>query len=286
MRRNRSSITALGIAVARGVESEKPEGERICYDPYARRFVPAWLYLMISFFIKNGYAERRGPGVLGFFSARDRYIDDVLQDFLNNGLQQLVILGSGYDSRAYRFEGLKNHVKIFEVDHPATQADKLAKLQAIFGTIPKHVTFVPVDFNTQILEQRLPELGYNPNLKTLFIWQGVTMYLTAEAVDDTLRFVVQQSAVGSAIVFDYLHRLVLDGVQKHGEVSNMRHYRFLTGEGLTFGIEEGGVEAFLKQHGFHQVRDMDAKGLKQAYFTGKNTGRIVASGYGIVLAEV
>ena len=286
MRRKRSSLTATGIAVARGVESEKPEGERICYDPYARRFVPGWLYSTIAFFIKSGYAERRGPGVLGFLAARDRYIDDVLQGFLEAGLQQLVILGAGYDSRAYRFEKLKNGVKVFEVDHPATQADKLAKVQAVFGTIPEHVKYVPVDFNTQTLEQRLLESGYDPHLKTLFIWQGVTMYLTAEAVDHTLKFVVQCSAPGSTIVFDYLYRRALDGVQKRVEISNMRRYRFMTGEGLTFGIEEGTVEAFLKQRGFSKVRDMDANGLKQAYCTGKNAGRKVASLYGIVVAEI
>jgi methyltransferase (TIGR00027 family) len=286
MRRNQSSLTAAGIAVARAIESGKPAGERVCFDPYARQFAPGWLYSITALFVKIGYAERRGPGVVGFIVARDRYIDDVLQDFLKNGLQQLVILGAGLDSRAYRFDGLKDRVKVFEVDHPATQADKLARVQAIFGMIPAHVSYVPVDFNTQTLEQRLPESGYDPNLKTLFIWQGVTMYLTADAVDETLRFVVQHLAPGSAIVFDYIYRLVLDGVQKHGEVSNMRRYRFMTGEGLTFGIDEGMVESFLKERGFRQVRDMDGNSLRQAYFTGKNAGRKIASGYGIVVAEV
>jgi len=284
MRRNQTSLTAIGIAIARAVESEKPEGERICYDPYARRFVTGWLYFTLAFFIKGGYAERRGPGVLGFLAAREHYIDDVLEDFLNKGLQQLVILGAGYDSRAYRFDQLKYRVKVFEVDHPATQTNKLAKVQAIFRMIPTHVTFVPVDFNKQSMEKQLQKSGYNPNLKTLFIWQGVTMYLEAEAVDDTLRFIVQNSAPGSGIVFDYLYRLVLEGTQKHGEISNMRRYRFMTGEGLTFGIEEGGVDTFLKKRGFHQVWDMDANGLKQAYFTGRNVGRKIASGYGIAIA--
>jgi methyltransferase (TIGR00027 family) len=286
MRRNQTSLTAAGIAIVRAIESEKPAGERVCFDPYAGRFAPGWLYSITALFVKIGYAEWRGPGVVGFIVARDHYIDDVLQDFLKDGLQQLVILGAGLDSRAYRFDGLKDRVKVFEVDHPATQADKLARVQTIFGMVPAHVAYVPVDFNTQTLQQRLPGSGYDPNLKTLFIWQGVTMYLTAEAVDDTLRFVVQHSAPGSAIVFDYIYRLVLDEVQKHGEVSNMRRYRFMTGEGLIFGIEEGTVEAFLKERGFRLVRDMDAQGLKQAYFTGRNAGRKIMSGYGIALAEV
>lgn len=144
MRKDQTSITAAGIAVMRAVESEKPEDERICNDPYARKFIPAWMYHVLGFFIKSGYAEWRGPGVNGFLAARDRYIDDTLQAFLDEGIQQLVILGAGYDSRVYRF--VRTGVKIFEVDHPATQEDKLVKVQTVFGRVPEHVVYVPVDF--------------------------------------------------------------------------------------------------------------------------------------------
>jgi O-methyltransferase involved in polyketide biosynthesis len=95
MRKNQSSLTAAGIALSRAIESEKPVDERICYDPYARQFTPAWMYHILGFFIKTGYAELRGPGVIGFLMARERYIDDVLKNYLSKGLQQLVILGAG-----------------------------------------------------------------------------------------------------------------------------------------------------------------------------------------------
>ncbi len=285
MRNNQSSLTAAGIAVARAVESDKPADQRICYDPYARQLIPSWMYSVFGFFIKSGYAELRGPGVNGFLVARDRYIDDVLQKFLEDGLQQLVILGAGYDSRPYRFD-LQGRVKTFEVDHPATQPDKLAKLQAIFGKVPEHVCFVPIDFNTQTLEERLLASGYEPQLKTLFIWQGVTMYLTVRAVEATLAFVANHSGPGSAIVFDYVYQAVLDGRQKHSEISNMRRYRFMSGEGLTFGIAEGAAETFLKERGFRQVEDVNADFLKAAYFAGKNAGRKVAGGYGIVTGTI
>jgi methyltransferase (TIGR00027 family) len=278
MRKTQSSLTAAGIAIARAVESERPSDERICYDPFARRFVPGWMYRIFGFFMKIGYAEWRGPGVNGFLVARDRYIDDVLQNFINAGIQQLVILGAGYDARAYRFD--LTGIKVFEVDHPATQADKLAKLQLIFGKAPEHVTYVPIDFNTQTLSAGLLACGYDPKRKTLFIWQGVTMYLTPEPVDTTLSFVVNNSAKGSAVVFDYIYRSVLDA-QKHSEVKGMRRYRFMTGEGLTFGIPEGTVETFLKERGFRHVNDINADDLKACYFNGKNAGRTVAGGYGI-----
>jgi methyltransferase (TIGR00027 family) len=284
MRKNQTSLTAAGIAIMRAVESEKPIDERICYDPYARRLISAWMYHIFGFFIKTGYAEWRGPGVNGFLAARDRYIDDVLQQLLAEGLEQLVILGAGYDARAYRFN--LAGVKTFEVDHPATQPDKLAKLRAIFGKVPEHVTYVPVDFNTQTLEGRLLESGNDPALKTLFIWQGVTMYLTDEAVDTTLEFVVNHSGTGSAIAFDYLYRELLDGVRTQNEVANMRRYRFMTGEGLTFGIPEGAAGAFLMARGFQQVKDVNAEHLKATYFTGKNASRKVAGGYGIAIGKV
>ena len=242
------------------------------------------MYHVLGFFIKSGYAERRGPGVNGFLAARDRYIDDTLQGFLDEGIDQLVILGAGYDSRAYRFA--RTGVKIFEVDHPATQEDKLVKVQTVFGKVPEHVVYVPVDFNTQSLEERLLECGYDPTQKTLFIWQGVTMYLNREAVDSTLDFVVQHSGPGSAIVFDYLYRSLLDGVQKQNEIDNMRRYRFMTGEGLTFGIPEGMITSFLEERGFASVKDVNADDLKAAYCTGKKSGRVIAGGYGIALARI
>ena len=284
MRKNQTSITAAGIAVMRAVESEKPEDERICYDPYARKFIPAWMYYALGFFIKSGYAEWRGPGVNGFLAARDRYIDDTLQGFLDEGIDQLVILGAGYDSRPYRFE--LNGIKTFEVDHPATQEDKLTKLKAIFGKVPEHVIYVPVDFNTQSLEERLLACGYDPTRKTLFIWQGVTMYLNRDAVDSTLDLVVQHSGPGSAIVFDYLYRSLLDGVQKQNEIDNMRRYRFMTGEGLTFGIPEGMITSFLEERGFASVKDVNAHDLKVAYCTGRKSGRTIVGGYGIALARI
>ncbi len=131
MRDRQSSITASGIAVVRAVESEKVEGVRICYDPYAARFLNPWFYRSMRFFIDTGYAELTGPGVLGFLVARCRYMDDLLQASLEKGLEQLVILGAGYDSRAYRFDNLTKGVKVYEVDHPATQQVKMKKVKTM-----------------------------------------------------------------------------------------------------------------------------------------------------------
>jgi methyltransferase (TIGR00027 family) len=161
MRKDQTSLTALGIAVLRAVESEKPESDRICFDPYARRFLPGWFYRVMRFFIVSGYAERRGRGVIGFLAARERFFDDFLLRCLDEGFRQLVILGAGYDSRAYRFESLSKTLRVFEVDHPATQKVKVDQVRKIFGCLLAHVTYVPVDFEQQTLNSFLKKLSFS-----------------------------------------------------------------------------------------------------------------------------
>ncbi len=283
MKRNQSSFSAQGIAVVRALESEKPEGERIVYDPFARRMAPGWMYHLVKFFARLGYGERRGPGVMEFLIARDRYIDDFLQQSLDAGLEQLVILGAGLDSRPYRFPELKSGIKIFEVDHPASQATKLRKLAEIFGKLPTHVTFVAIDFTREDLAERLFAHAYDPALKTLFIWQGVTQYLDPQAVDGTLAFVARNSAPGSRIIFDYMYTSLLGGAAGHGEIRNLRRYRRFSGEDLTFGIPEGQISAFLEERGFTDIVDGDHKLLTQKYF---QPPKKVASGYAIATATI
>ena len=283
MKKTQASITAQGIAFARALESSKPAGERICYDPLARRLISPAFYLLGKLFAD--YGERKGPGVVGFLVARCRYIDDYLQECLNAGIEQLVILGAGLDSRAYRFERLKAHVEVFEVDHPATQQVKLEKLKKIFGELPGHVTYVPIDFNEETL-QKLFDFGYNRQLKTLFIWEGVVHYLGAEAVDQTLEFVLKNSGSGSSIIFDYVYASALTAADKRGEIIRMQRTRPYTGEGLIFGIDEGKVEEFLRVRGYTQIKNVTSEELKKAYFTGANQTRSIAPIYAIVHATV
>jgi methyltransferase (TIGR00027 family) len=241
---------------------------------------------VIRFFDRLGYSERRGPGVMGFLVARERHIDEFLLSCLQKGLDQLVILGAGYDSRAYRIPQLQSGVKVFEVDQPATQQVKLNQLRRILDALPAHVTFVPVDFNTQSLADRLAQVGYDERLVTLFIWQGVTPYLTPSAVDDTLAFIAHHSAPRSAVIFDYMYTSLLDGSQKHGEVRKMQRDPILRSELLAFGIPEGTITSFLSQRGFTEIRDADHAELHRLYFHGPNRARKVAHGYAIVSARV
>ncbi len=285
MKKYQSSLTAQGIAIVRAIESEKPADRRICYDPYARLLINPVLAAFVRFFMKLGYAERRGPGVWEFLTARERYIDDYLLACLDEGIQQLVVLGAGFDSRAYRFEQLCNR-RVFEVDHPATQNVKLAKLRKVWGELPAHVVYVPVDFETETLADRLLANGYDPHAKTLFIWQGVIHYLTPEAADNTLAFIAHNSGAGSSLVFDYVYESVIDGSVQRGEAVAMRRNSVLSGESMRFGIAEGQVGAYLQARGFDHIKNVTAADLHDLYFRGVNANRKLAPVYAIVSATV
>ena len=105
--------------------------------------------------------------------------------------------------------------------------------------------------------------GFDVNAKTLFIWEGVTYYLTAGAVDSTLVFVAKNSGVGSSIIFDYTYSWVIEGKSKRGEIVRMQRYRRFTGEGLVFGIEEGKIVKFLEARGFCKVVNANGDDFKK-----------------------
>jgi len=271
------SKTAETIAMVRVGESRRPEDERICYDPYAIRFISQ---KVLEFATNNPekyraflvQSERLVPGARNSIIARVRYFDDVVNSSIGDGLEQLVILGAGYDTRAYRIEGLKN-VRIFEVDQRATQKIKVEKIKEIFGSLPSHVTYVSVDIGVDKLGQRLLESGFDRSQKTLFIMEGLFMYLPPETVDETLSFIAQNSGRSSAIVFDYIPQSVVDGTCKLEAGKNWRKGVMDVGEPFQFGIKDGEIETFLTQRGFSKVRNVTSKDYKTAYFLGKNEGR-------------
>jgi methyltransferase (TIGR00027 family) len=270
------------IALHRFGESRKPEGERICYDPYAVHFVnPDTLTLAASDPEKtkamSEYYERLFPGLANSIRARVRYFDDFVNNSLDEGLEQLVILGAGYDTRAYRIEGLKEKIKVFEVDHPDTQRVKIEKIKGIFGSLSDHVIYVPVDFEIDNFGERLLEKGYDRSQKTLFVMEGLIMYIPPEAVNETLSFIAKNSGKASSIIFDYYLESVVDGTCELEVGKNIRDYTYQQGEPLQFGIKEGMVENFLEARGYSGIRNVTTEEYKKLYFHGVNKDRKVYS---------
>jgi methyltransferase (TIGR00027 family) len=284
MKQNQSSQSALGVALFRAIESQKPEATRICYDPYARAFIPAVSYFLVKLMVDSGLYERMGPGAVGFITVRERYIDDYLETCLAGGLEQVVILGAGFDTRAYRIPEIEK-TRVFEIDYPATQEIKRKKLKKVIDPLPSYVTFLPIDFNTQSLAERLQSSGYDEQAKTLFIWQGVTYFLAAQAVDSTLDFIANHSGAGSSVIFDYMYSEIFqDPNNSYGKA--LKRAGKMSGEKYLFGIERGQIEPFLTRRGFRNVHNLTLEELKQRYFTGPNAGRVVPADIAIVSAEV
>jgi methyltransferase (TIGR00027 family) len=284
MKQEQSSSTAEGIALVRAIEASRPEGARICYDPIARALIPTLSYTLSKLVIDSGIYARISQGAMEFITARERYIDDFLKASLSEGLDQVVLLGAGFDTRAYRIAGIEK-TRVFEIDHPATQAVKLKRLKKVIDPIPGHVTFIPVDFNTQTLSERLHASSYAEQGKTLFIWQGVTMYLAPESMDSTLAFIAQHSGPGSALIFDYFSNEFLRDTSRP-EVKRLRRIVQAANEEFLFGIDQGQAEPFLTRRGFCEVRSATPEDLKQLYFTGPNAGRVLNPYASIASARV
>jgi len=269
------------IALHRVVESSLPEGRRICYDPYALYFIDP---NTLEFARKNPqkvkemkeHYERLFPGLGNSIRARVRYFDDFVKASLADGVEQLVILGAGYDTRAYRIDGCRN-IRVFEVDHPATQVIKQEKIKRIFGQLPGHVLYVPVDFECDNLGEKLLEKGYDRSKKTLFVLEGLIMYIPPISVDETLSFIVRFSGKASRIIFDYYPKSLVDGTSDLEAAANVRKYVADQGEPLLFGIEENDVEAFLARRGFSQIESVTSEDYRKAYFQGANKERTVSN---------
>ncbi|WP_203725489.1 class I SAM-dependent methyltransferase [Paractinoplanes durhamensis] len=222
---NKASRTAQQVALFRALETARGH-DRVFDDPLAVRFLSGgyrWLAraarvrpvgLRLSRFI-----DSRWPGPRPSAVARTRLIDDLVVAALRGGARQVLLLGAGYDSRAYRLPGM-SRVAVFEADHPATQAVKRRLIRgAVRPERRGHVTFVPVDLLVEDLGEALLRNGFAALEPTVVVWEGVTNYLTEAAVDATLRRLADLTATGSRLVLTYVDRRVLDGVIDAGAVA-------------------------------------------------------------------
>jgi methyltransferase (TIGR00027 family) len=290
MKGNQSSVTAENNALLRSHESMRPENERICYDPYAVYFIADHIFSSVNRTDQINLAisdwETHFPGVCNSILARTRFIDDCLEEALIDGIQQLVILGAGYDTRAFRFSALKESVTVFELDHPTTQKRKLEKILKYTDVDISTIRYISIDFTKEDLLNKLSACGYNDRFKTMFIWEGVTYYISQSDVDRTLDFVCRQSAPQSNIIFDYFPPTVADGTINLKEAKALREGLKRIGEEILFGIEPGRIVAFMKKRGFIVVKNLSSVDYKKAYFKSVNQRRAVSDMFIFVQAMV
>jgi len=201
-----------------------------------------------------------------YIIARTKYIDAVFVQALKQGFDQVAIFGAGLDSRALRFQDINQSTKIFELDAPITQQQKLKAYRAKKLNIPNNVIFVPIDFNKDNLAEKIEQAGLISGIKTLFIMEGVTMYLTAEAVDSTFSFISEVSGTGSLIVFDYIHSEVIRGENRYLGGKDAAERVAKLGEAWTFALEEKEVESFLGKFNIQLQDHSRTQDLEDRYF--------------------
>jgi len=267
----RVSRTAEYVALYRAMESARPCGRRLFTDPFAIHFLrpalrrAAVLCRVPLFAVAVAwYADRRAPGARTSAIARTRLIDDVVFQALTDGIRQVVILGAGFDCRLYRLTGI-DRVVGFEVDHPATLAAKLSRLQHVIRNLPGNVRYVEIDFDRQNLAEALEPKGFDRGQPSIFVWEGVTNYLSAEAVNAVLCYVAG-CAAGTRAAFTYVHRGAIDGSTSFPDSARTRSNVAKLGEPWTFGFVPEELPSYLRNRGLQLDRDDDARQYRREYF--------------------
>ena len=289
MKRGTASRTAEFMALFRALETvRRPASARLFSDPYARRFLRPGLRAVVESArlppvhrAVSRFVERRWPGAMTSAVARTRLIDDAVRDALDTGVTQAVILGAGFDCRAHRLDGLRA-TRVFEIDHPATQAAKRSRL----GAVDRSVVYVPVDFDRDDFASVLHAAGFDRGARSFFLWEGVTNYLTAAAVDATLRTIAQDARAGSAVLFTYVHRGVLDGSTAFFGTERLAATLARTHESWTFGLDPDGVGAWLAARGLALVEDLGAREYRRRYLPGASATMRGYDFYHAALARV
>jgi len=202
MKEDRPSATAQRVAVLRAAH-QILDNPKVFDDPIALPIIGKEYALALQTNPCQFEAMPLSPYVRAFVAARSRYAEEKLALGVQGGVGQYVILGAGLDTFAYRNPHSDRVLHVFEVDHPATQTWKRARLDEVGIALPDDLTFAPVDFETQTIEEGLRAAGYDPGKRTFFSWLGVTEYLMPEVVMATLRFIASAPA-GSGVVFDYM----------------------------------------------------------------------------------
>jgi methyltransferase (TIGR00027 family) len=214
-------------------------------------------------------------------AARSRYAEDELARAVAHGVTQYVVLGAGLDTFAYR--NPHPELRVFEVDHPATQTWKREQLTAASIPIPPSLTFVPIDFEQQMLADGLAHSAFSASALTFFSWLGVTPYLTRDACMTTLSLIAGMPA-GSGVVFDFaVEPALLNAGQRQAlEALSQRVARY--GEPFQLFFDPAKLQNELKQMGFQRTEFLQGKELNERYFKDREDGLLVRGSIGHLMA--
>jgi methyltransferase (TIGR00027 family) len=281
---DRPSSTAQWTALGRALELNRDE--RIVTDSYAPVFLSDASRALLRALTAAGPVFRRAErtelaGLATSGLCRHRFIDEHLVAALPD-VAQVMILGAGYDSRAYRFATDIGARPVYEVDLPPLSRRK-ATLVATHAELFAHASIhrVEIDFRTQSLQERLAGSGFDPGAPTFVAWEGVSMYLTRAAVDDTLAALATVCGSGSVLAMDFWQRV--DGVGGYELRRRAERAMRLIGEPIGFAIDAESVATLLEPHGFGVADLAEADEMTDRYATG---GRRCDPGMYVVAARL
>jgi len=266
------SRTSLMVAAARALGSREPDESVRNPDYLADRLLGPEERVLIkehplSEALGKPYEEGRAdPAAFGttvMMLVRTKFIDERVRAAVESGATQMVILGAGFDTRAYRFAELLKGKRVFEVDSEATQSYKRRRAPEALGDPPANLTYVTIDFNRDKLGEVLRRAGYKRGEKTVFTWEGVSMYVAAEGVRETLRTIATEAAPGSVLIMDYTTEGVLEFMQKFpsmGPVSMLKAW----GEPWVFGVPDTEQAEFFAELGLDMAEKLPMYGPDSA----------------------
>jgi methyltransferase (TIGR00027 family) len=264
------STTAEGAAFCRAVGAFEPEPGLRNPDQLAHHFVTRaiWkLFLLPGLrHLASRQIERMLPGAIVLMQARTRVFDELILTAGREGALQLVILGAGADSRAYRLRVRLPSVRVFEVDHPETGAWKQQRVLRMLGHLPDHVRHVAVNLESDALDSALQSAGFDWSAITFFLWEGVSMYLRPAAIDAVLS-VVARTCRGSAIAFDYMYADAVAHPDRFEGATAHTEYVASRGEPFTFGLprEPSELTSFVAARGLELAQSWDHRQLRAVY---------------------
>jgi methyltransferase (TIGR00027 family) len=281
MKTGRASRTAFRVAIRRAAH-QIYDAPRVLDDPLAVRIIGADYAARIT----AGVAENSGvvsKSLRAFLVARSRFAEDELSCAVSDGVRQFVVLGAGLDTFAYRNPHASIGLRVFEVDHPATQEWKRDQLRAAEINIPPETVFVPVDFERETISDGLHRAGFSTHDKTMFSWLGVTPYLTDRAFTETLSFIASMPT-GSGVVFDYavpraslkfIERLVFDRIAARVKGS---------GEPFQLFFDAKQLADRLHQMSFTHLEDLGVNEINARYFAGRSDKLRVRGALGRIIS--
>ena len=284
MQENQASRTAQRVATHRAAH-QLLDAPKVFDDPLAVAILGQEAAAALEADPRSSVTSPLAPRLRAFTVARSRFAEDQLSAGLEHGVAQYVILGAGLDTFAYRNPYPVDELTVFEVDHPATQAWKRARLAEANIAAPPGLSYAPIDFHTQDLAKGLAAAGFDPARPTLFAWLGVTPYLTRQAIQDTLGFMAA-CPPGSGVVLDYAVSPELLDPRSKMAYEMLSGWSAQAGEPWLSPYAPQDLAEELAAQGFSLVKDLGREEINQRYFAGRADGLEVGSLYHLLAAWV